>query len=160
MYNQSINTHKYLLILVIDMIRVIVVGKVKNDEYAALCAEYLKRCTRFEKVEVIEVKDCGKEKEAIRILDLISDEVVVPLTIPGPQMTTESFSNFLKDTTQKGVCLIIGGPEGLDPSVLAAASRTLSLSSLTLPHELARVMLLEQIYRALTILYRHPYHRA
>jgi 23S rRNA (pseudouridine1915-N3)-methyltransferase len=81
---------------------------------------------------------------------------VIALDERGKHMTTEQFANLLKSETT----FVLGGPDGLDESVKKSAALLLRLSSLTLPHALAQVVLLEQIYRAATILTGHPYHRA
>jgi 23S rRNA (pseudouridine1915-N3)-methyltransferase len=81
---------------------------------------------------------------------------IVALDERGEEMTTRQFAGLLKSETT----FVIGGPDGLDESVKKGAALLLRLSSLTLPHALAQVILLEQIYRAATILTGHPYHRA
>lgn len=89
-------------------------------------------------------------------LVLPKNSSIVALDERGEEMTTRQFASLLKSETT----FVVGGPDGLDESVKKAATRLLRLSSLTLPHALAQVILLEQIYRAATILTSHPYHRA
>ena len=114
------------------------------------CAEYVKRMPRGYEVKRIGVK-------AVRRLpSLTRNAIVVALDERGKDMTTEQFANLLKGETT----FVLGGPDGLDESVTKSAALLLRLSSLTLPHALAQVVLLEQIYRAATILTGHPYHRA
>jgi 23S rRNA (pseudouridine1915-N3)-methyltransferase len=112
------------------------------------CAEYLKRMPRGYEVSRINAKP-GK-------LSSILKSNVVALDERGKDMTTAQFASLLKTETS----FVIGGPDGLDESVKKDAALLLRLSSLTLPHALAQVVLLEQIYRAATILTGHPYHRA
>ena len=102
------------------------------------------------------------EAEARKILSLVRErEFVVALDEHGTELTTKAFSDWLALRMQAGsdVALLIGGPDGLAPEVLSRADLTLSLSRLTLPHALVRVVLAEQLYRALSILSHHPYHR-
>jgi 23S rRNA (pseudouridine1915-N3)-methyltransferase len=113
----------------------------------AACAEYAKRMPRGYEVSRIHTKP-GK-------LDSFLKGRVVALDERGRDMTTAQFASLLKTETT----FVIGGPEGLEESVKKAAALMLRLSSLTLPHALAQVVLLEQIYRAATILTGHPYHR-
>ena len=112
------------------------------------CAEYLKRMPRGYEVERIAVK-AGR-------LVLPKNSRIVALDERGRDMTTSQFASLLKSETT----FVIGGPDGLDESVKKDAALLLRLSSLTLPHALAQVVLLEQIYRAATLLTGHPYHRA
>lgn len=101
--------------------------------------------------------------EARKILSLLrADDFVVALDEHGAELTSEALSQWLAQRMQAGrdLAFLIGGPDGLAPEVLARADLTLSLSRLTLPHALVRVVLAEQLYRALSILAHHPYHRA
>ncbi len=102
------------------------------------------------------------EAEARRILSLVrTEEFVVALDEHGTELTTQALSQWLAGRMQAGrdIAFLIGGPDGFAPEVLSRADLTLSLSRLTLPHALARVVLSEQLYRALSILSHHPYHR-
>jgi 23S rRNA (pseudouridine1915-N3)-methyltransferase len=110
------------------------------------CAGYAKRMPRGYEVERIHVK---------RFL-LPKNSRVVALDERGKDLTTEQFAKLLGTET----VFVIGGPDGLDAAVKKAAALLLRLSSLTLPHALAQVVLLEQIYRAATLRTGHPYHRA
>lgn len=114
----------------------------------AACAEYLKRMPRGYEVERINTK-AGK-------LGSFLKGRVVALDEHGKDMTTAQFAALLKSETT----FVIGGPDGLEESVKKDAALRVRLSTLTLPHALAQVVLLEQIYRAATILTGHPYHRA
>jgi len=85
----------------------------------------------------------------------------IALDVSGRPLGTEALAQRIRDWNRTGdeVALLVGGPDGLDPGVLAAADECWSLSALTLPHPLVRVIVAEQVYRALSILYNHPYHR-
>lgn len=103
-----------------------------------------------------------KAKEAKAISDQIkSNDLVVALDVLGKAVSTEDLAGLLSDwqMTGKNVALLIGGPDGLDSDLLKRADVRLSLSRLTLPHPLVRVLLAEQIYRAWSINHAHPYHR-
>ena len=110
------------------------------------CAEYLKRMPRGYEVE----------RTLVKRLQLPKNSHVVALDERGRDLTTVRFAQLLKRETT----FVIGGPDGLDEEVKQGAAMLLRLSSLTLPHALAQVVLLEQIYRAATLLTGHPYHRA
>jgi 23S rRNA (pseudouridine1915-N3)-methyltransferase len=100
--------------------------------------------------------------EGKRLLAAIkTDDYVVALDERGKQRTTLELSAWLKERQRDGrsLCFLIGGPDGYAPQVLARAQETWSLSQLTLPHALVRVLFIEQLYRAVTILDGHPYHR-
>ena len=114
------------------------------------CAEYLKRMPRGYEVERILTKP-----ERLRAV-LPKKSRLVALDERGEDASTRRFASLLRSET----AFIIGGPDGLDESVKKDAALLLRLSSLTLPHALAQVILLEQLYRAATILTGHPYHRA
>jgi 23S rRNA (pseudouridine1915-N3)-methyltransferase len=146
------------------MIRVIAVGRLKEPHYRAAEEEYLKRLGRYCKIEIHELKECtdknpevGKRKEAEQILARLKDGgYTVALDRTGRQMSSEEFSKLLR---RPDMTFVIGGPDGLAREALDAADQTLSLSEMTLPHQMARVVLLEQIYRGHTILKGEKYHR-
>jgi 23S rRNA (pseudouridine1915-N3)-methyltransferase len=112
------------------------------------CAEYAKRMPRGYEVSRIDTKP-GKLSTHLK-------GRIVALDERGKDLTTEQFAQLLETET----VFVIGGPDGLAPAVKKAAALLLRLSSLTLPHALAQVVLLEQIYRAATLRTGHPYHRA
>ena len=102
-------------------------------------------------------------QESKRILSQIdASDHVVALDVIGKSWSTPELAEHLASWQQLGsdISLVIGGPDGLDPACLQRANQRWSLSALTLPHPLVRVMLAEQLYRAWTILQNHPYHRA
>ena len=154
-------------------ILVVVVGRVKGA-LATAVAEYEQRAQRYWKLEVLEVAagvkgsrsappDRVLEAEAERILARIPDELeVAALTRAGKGMTSVELAAYLEGLGTRashGVAFVIGGAFGLGAPVLARARRRLSLSTLTMPHEMARVLLAEQLYRAGTIVRGEPYHK-
>lgn len=134
-------------------------------------AEYLKRMPREARVDLLTVKpekrsgqgaDSLKQAEAVRLLDKVpAGARVVALDEHGRQVSTRELADLLARWMDSGrdTCLVIGGADGLAPVVLDQADSTLALSRLTLPHALARVVLAEQLYRAVSLLNNHPYHR-
>lgn len=157
-------------------IKMITVGKLKEKYLKEGITEYSKRLTRFTKLEVLELADEKTpdqaseaenqkilEKEAERILSKIGErEFVIALAIEGKQFPSEQFSNVIQDTTTKGfsdITFIIGGSLGLAPSVKKRANLLMSFGQLTLPHQLMRLVLIEQIYRAFMIQQGSPYHK-
>ncbi len=158
-------------------IRIICVGKLKEAFYRDACAEYRKRLTRYAEVEIAEVADektpddpSGNERR--RILDIEGERILkhirpqdhcIALAIDGKRRTSEAFAKELGDAMTGGissaVAFVIGGSLGLGEKVLARADRKLSFSDFTFPHQLMRVILLEQVYRAFRILKNEPYHK-
>ena len=138
-------------------IKLLVIGKLKETHYKQACQEYLKRLKKYCTLEVIEIKDEGKEQEADKMLAKLNDAYVVVLTEEGKQLSSLQFASFLRKTEQELV-FILGGPYGLDERVKKKANLLLSLSAMTLPHELCRVVFLEQLYRAYTIIKNEKYH--
>lgn len=116
----------------------------------AACADYARRMPKGYEVARIAVRDDKRLQAA-----LPRNARVVALDERGRDYTTRQFSELLKSET----AFVIGGPDGLDAEIKAAASLLLRVSSFTLPHALAQVVLLEQLYRAATLLTGHPYHR-
>lgn len=157
-------------------IKIVCVGKLKEKYFKAAIAEYAKRLSRFTKFSIVEVADeKAPEKlsaaqmdqvmgtEGDRILGKIKDkEYVIALAIKGRQRPSEVFAQELKDLATYGhsdVTFVIGGSLGLSPAVLQRANDQLSFGQLTLPHQLMRVVLSEQIYRAFMINEGSPYHK-
>ena len=122
-------------------------------------AEYSKRlrALKFELIEIPATRQAERMHAAIGPRDYI-----VALDVLGREMTTPELSRWLaaRQAGGRDLALLIGGPEGLDPELLARADFRWSLSPLTWPHGLVRVMVTEQLYRALSLLQGHPYHRA
>jgi len=157
-------------------ISIISIGKLKEKYLKQGIAEYLKRLSAYAKVEVIELPDekapenlseaemlIVKEKEGIRILDKISDDThVIALAIEGKQKSSEEFAASLDHLATYGkskVAFIIGGSLGLSSEVMKRSNESLSFSKMTLPHQLMRLVLLEQVYRAFRINRGEPYHK-
>lgn len=148
------------------MIKIISVGKVRKKELKVLIDDYIKQIPR--KVLEIEVKDEAEmEKihlEATKILSHIKeDDYVITLEILGMNLTSENFSGFINEIESKGayknITFIIGGSFGLHETVMKRSNYQLSFSSFTYPHQMMKLILVEQIFRAYTILNNHPYHK-
>lgn len=157
-------------------ITIISVGKLKEKYLKVGIAEYLKRLKSYAKVEIIEVKDepAGqfssdkeieqiKEIEGKKIIEKIPNrsEVIV-LDIQGKELSSEKFAQYINDTTVYGkshFVYIIGGSHGLSEEVLKKSDLKVSFGKLTYPHQLMRLILIEQIYRAFKILNNEPYHK-
>ena len=150
---------------------VLAVGRVRGD-LASAVAGYETRASHYWKLEIIEVDGGagGREDraavlaaEAERLLARIPDGAeVIALTRDGSGWSSKRLSKYLGDRALHGlgdVVFVIGGAFGLDPQLLKRASRRLSLSAMTLPHEMARLFLAEQLYRAGSILRGEPYHK-
>ncbi|MBQ4073785.1 MAG: 23S rRNA (pseudouridine(1915)-N(3))-methyltransferase RlmH [Clostridia bacterium] len=154
---------------------IICVGKLREKFYAGAAEEYLKRLSRFGRMEMIELPDlpesqnaspaqCAQvmEKEGDMILSRVKPgDHVIALCIDGPQYESEKFAARIRENEMKGgrQVFIIGGSLGLSPAVIRRADEKLSLSKMTFPHQLARVLLLEQIYRACKINAGERYHK-
>ncbi len=157
-------------------INVLCVGKLKERFYADACAEYQKRLTRFCSLSLVELPeerlpddpsraqiDAALEKEAAAIEEkLPRGGAVVALCVEGKELSSEQLADTLSQYATRGVSQItflIGGSFGLSERVKKAADLRLSMSPMTFPHHLARVMLLEQIYRAYQIQSGTKYHK-
>lgn len=156
-------------------INIVVVGSIKEKFYRDAIDEYVKRLSRYAKLSITEVKDEKthanasaseedkiKQIEAERILSKLNNSYVVVLAIDGKKYTSESFAKRMEnyDILSKGnLTFVIGGSLGLHESVLKRADERLSFSDMTFPHQLMRVILLEQIYRAYRIRNNEPYHK-
>ena len=154
-------------------ITVVVIGRA-GAFFRAGVEEYEKRAQRYWKLRVLELpsgtpgKGKGDAVRAVRaeeevLLKSLSERAeVVALTRVGKQMSSTELAEYLQDRALRSiseVAFVIGGAFGLGPGVLERADRTLALSAGTLPHELARLMLVEQLYRAGTIVRNEPYHK-
>ena len=154
-------------------ITVVAVGKLKERFWADACAEYLKRLGPYARVTVAEVADvdparaggeaAARAAEGCSVLARIPERAhVIALAIGGKARTSEGLAAHLDDLALGGtsdVAFVIGGSTGIDEAVLARADETLSFGPITLPHNLARVVLLEQLYRAFKISRGEPYHK-
>ena len=157
-------------------ITVITVGKIKEKYLEDAIAEYSKRLSRYCKLEIIQVADEKtpdrasevvetqiKDKEGERILSHIKDTAyVVALAIEGKMISSEELAELIDGLGVRGeshIQFVIGGSLGLSKKVLERADYKLSFSRMTFPHQLMRVILLEQIYRAYRIIHNEPYHK-
>ncbi|MBA4370578.1 MAG: 23S rRNA (pseudouridine(1915)-N(3))-methyltransferase RlmH [Coriobacteriaceae bacterium] len=152
-------------------IDLVAVGRLKERWWREAADEYLKRLAPYATVRVTEVDDRDVTRDEERALAAEADDVLralpdgahtVALDAAGRQMTSEELAAWIGAHGLEGrsrLAFVVGGAAGLHPRVLDAAEERLSLGSMTLPHQLARVVLLEQIYRAFRILRGEPYHR-
>jgi len=138
-------------------IRILAVGKVRKGWVLEGIATYLKRLPGL---QVVELRDAGKAKEAEAVLAALQPgEQLVVMAEEGQIFDSPAFAERLEGSGSERLVFVIGGAEGIDPALKARASWKLSLSPMTFPHELARLLLLEQLYRALTIQQGGPYHK-
>lgn len=157
-------------------ITLITVGKIKEKYWNLAIAEYVKRLSRYCRLEIIEVADektpdnaseaeevMIRQREGQRILKQIKDgSYVIALAILGNTLTSEKLAAKLEKLAVSGqshLVFIIGGSLGLADEVLAQANEQISFSAMTFPHQLMRVILLEQIYRGYRIINHEPYHK-
>lgn len=152
---------------------VVAVGKLKEKFWVQACAEYVKRLGAYAKVEMREVADidparaggveASRAREGQEILAAIpARSHVILLAIDGKQRSSEQFTAHLDELALRGksdLTFVIGGSDGVSPEVRARANETFSFGPITLPHNLARVVLLEQLYRACKISRGEPYHK-
>lgn len=152
------------------------VGKVKEKYLLAGIREYEKRLKPFVKLEIIEVKEeaapeklspaekmevLSREGEAIKS-KIIPGSLIVPLEREGKELTSEELASYISKQGTEGqsqITFVIGGSLGIDRTILNRGSIRLSFSKLTFPHQLFRLILMEQIYRTFTIIQGHPYHK-
>ena len=157
-------------------ITILTVGKIKEKYLRDAIAEYSKRLSRYAKLEIIEVADEKtpdnasetvetniKNKEAERLLKYIRDDAyLITLEIKGKQLTSEALAQKIDTLGVQGtshIIFVIGGSLGLGEEVLKRSNYALSFSKMTFPHQLMRVILLEQIYRSFRIIKGEPYHK-
>ena len=156
-------------------VRIVCVGKLKERYFEDACAEFQKRLSRFCTLEISEVADekapeslhpkdelLVLDKEGKRLMRAIGEkDFVVALAIDGRQMTSEAFAAFLeeKEIEARPLTFVIGGSLGLSNEVYARADMRLSFSKMTIPHRIARLLLLEQLYRGFKIRRNEAYHK-
>lgn len=151
--------------------RFLVVGKFKEDSWRWAWSEYTKRLRPFARCEVVEIKETSftslsdhvrvSAEEGEHLLAKLGRKTyTIVLDRGGKELASEQFAEVLKTEGERGtpITFIIGGPVGLSPEVRHQAALQLSLGRLTLPHQLARIVLIEQVYRAMTILHGKRYH--
>lgn len=142
-------------------LNIICVGKLKESYLKDACGEYLKRLSRFCKTELKELPERNSLKEEAQDILSACKGYVIALAVEGKEKSSEAFARELKSLTDRGAELtfIIGSSCGLDDSVKARAEELLSFSEMTFPHQLMRVILLEQVYRAFMINAGAVYHK-
>jgi 23S rRNA (pseudouridine1915-N3)-methyltransferase len=154
---------------------IVAVGRMKSGPEAELADRYSERASKagralgFRSLDIVQLDEsrltdasARKAEEAAAIRRHASGKLIV-LDERGEAMGSKAFATLVgtwKDAGENAVTLAIGGPDGLDPALRRAADRALCFGAMTWPHQLVRVMVLEQLYRAMTILSGHPYHRA
>lgn len=139
-------------------LRLLMLGKTRREEARTLIDDYIARSRHYANVEVTELRDGGPA--ALRKLKLDSSATIALLDAAGKQFTSQQFAKWLSDLRDRGtreLVFLCGGAEGYPADLRAAAKQKISLSTLTMPHEFARVVLAEQVYRAFAILAGHPY---
>lgn len=155
-------------------VQIIAVGKVKEPWMREGIAEYQKRLSAYCRMEIIEIEEYrlgmnpsaaeiekGMQEEGHRILQKAENSLCCPLCIEGRQVSSEELASFLMESAQRcsSISFIIGGSFGLSGEVKAAGVQKLSFSRMTFPHQLARVLLCEQLYRAFSINAGGKYHK-
>jgi len=153
------------------MITLLTLGKLKETYWRDAEQEYLKRISPYTKINIIEIKEesfrDGDDREKIKLLEaekikkhLPEGSVVIALHEKGKEYDSPKFATFIESNTTRGehLVFIVGGPLGLHKSILSLARYSLSLSPLTFPHQMVRTILLEQLYRGITIQKGKQYH--
>jgi len=141
-------------------IRLLMLGKTRREEIRALLDDYVRRIERYAEIEVSELRDGSPA--ALRKLKIEPSATVVLLDAAGKQLTSQQFARWLgdlRDRSAREILFLCGDAEGFPSGLRDSAKQKISLSTLTMPHEFARVVLAEQIYRAFAILAGHPYPR-
>lgn len=141
------------------MIKLIFIGKTREKFLSAGISEFAKRLGNYTRFQIIETKDSNIEKEGKKIIELVKDDHAVILAIDGKEFSSEEFADFLKKNSGRNISFVIGSENGLSIEVLERANLKLSLSRMTLTHEMARLFLMEQLYRAFTIIHGKKYHK-
>lgn len=141
-------------------IQVICLGRLKEKYYISACEEYIKRLTAFAKLQVVELPENAGAEEILK--KIAAGALCIPLCIEGEMLSSEGLSDYISRAANRGVsrlAFVIGGSEGLPDAVKEHGDMKLSMSRMTFPHHFARVMLLEQIYRAFQIHMGGKYHK-
>ena len=143
--------------------RFVWIGKTKDKNWRALQEEYLQRLSHFVKFEITELRDEGIETESKRILEKVNQSnFVCLLDVKGRSVSSHELAAQVENWQNRGlkeIVFVIGGADGVASEVVERANFSLSLSSLTFTHEAARVVLIEQLYRAYTIIKGFPYQK-
>ena len=150
-------------------INIVAVGKIKENYFVDACKEYLKRLSRFDVVSIIEVPEAPQSKSIDEQCKIEGESIlskargyIIAMDIEGKKLSSNDLAKLLDTKKTEGVSeisFVIGGSNGLSQEVKDKVDMKISFSDMTFPHQLFRVMLLEQIYRAETILNHIPYHK-
>ena len=152
-------------------LQIVCAGKIKEKWLSDGIAEYVKRLSKYTSVEIIEVPDApdsipeaqALDQEGKKILSKIKDSsYVIVLDLHGKELSSEEWSKHVISGYEKGgaeLVLVIGGSNGLSPELVARANERLCLSPMTFTHQMTRLIILEQVYRAFKIHYREKYHK-
>ena len=145
------------------MIKIICVGKIKENYLNMLIDDYKKRISKYHKLEIVEIKDSNIKEEKLELLKVINrKDYNICLDINSKELNSIEFSNMINDIfTNKNstISFIIGGSDGLDEEIKTLCNDKISFSKMTFPHGLFRGILLEQIYRSFKILNNESYHK-
>ena len=144
------------------MIKIICIGKLKEQYLKEGINDYYNRINKYHKIEIIELSDSNIDKEKELILKNINTkEYIITLDIEGTILSSKELADKLDKTfiNNSNITFIIGGSDGLHPEIKKLSNYSLSFSKLTYPHGLFRLILLEQIYRSFKILYNESYHK-
>jgi 23S rRNA (pseudouridine1915-N3)-methyltransferase len=139
-------------------IRLIMLGKTRREEARAMLNDYVQRIRHYAETEVSELRDAGPA--ALRKLKIEPAATMILLDAAGKQFTSQQFARWLGELRDRGtreLVFLCGDAEGFPAELRSSARQKIALSTLTMPHEFARVLLAEQIYRAFAILAGHPY---
>jgi 23S rRNA (pseudouridine1915-N3)-methyltransferase len=143
------------------MLKIVAVGKMKDKRLEALLQDYLKRLQPMARLNIIEIKDSNPEKESREMVAKLGspggNTLVVAMDEHGDDLTSRQMAKLLGKSGS--ITFLIGGADGLTQETLQRCNLTVRLSSMTFTHEMARVLLAEQIYRGFSILNGKPYHR-
>ena len=151
------------------MIKIICIGKIKEKFFKEAEQEYLKRLSKYTKIEIIELEDekdininvcLNKEKEEIKKVIKEKDNLII-LDIKGKEKTSEEFSEMINNELlyNSNITFIIGSSNGLHEEIKSLTDKKISFSKLTFPHQMFRIILLEQIYRSFKIINNETYHK-
>jgi len=144
--------------------RILCVGRRARDPLVEAAEEYQKRLSRYVKLDLVRIRDTDAKTERDELLERIKpEEHLVVLDERGIHLDTKGLANIVRMWQNSGIdsiAFLVGGADGIHPDIKSRARETIALSALTLPHRLALVVLLEQLYRAHTILRGEPYHRS
>ena len=144
------------------MIKIICVGKIKEKFYRDAIVEYMKRLTKYHKIVIDEVSDSNINQEKDLILKHINTkDYIITLEIDGNSMDSLEFASFIDKrlSINSNITFVIGGSNGLHDDIKKLSNYKLSFSKMTFPHQLFRIILLEQIYRSFRILNNESYHK-